>query len=122
MKRVFLIVLLSVLCYAEHLTAGDAAAQIMLQHKKGGPRSEVPAIMPEAFIDYFERVIIIDGGDDVSFYDVEITSAFFGYYELATQVNGTYDTFDVSSLPAGTHVITLTSPLGDVYEGTFTTY
>ncbi len=31
-------------------------------------------------------------------------------------------TFDVSSLAAGSHIITITSPLGDVYEGTFTTY
>ena len=102
---------------------GTAAAQINLQHKKlGGPRADDPVVEPEAFIDYFEHVIIIDGGDDVSYYEVEITSAINGYYELYTLVNGTYDTFDVSSLAAGSHIITITSPLGDVYEGTFTTY
>ncbi len=102
---------------------GTTAAQINLQHKKhGGPRADDPVVEPEAFIDYFEHVIIIDGGDDVSYYEVEITSAINGYYELFTLVNGTYDTFDVSSLSAGSHTISITSPFGDVYEGTFTTF
>ncbi len=102
---------------------GTTAAQINLQHKKhGGPRADDPVVEPEAFIDYFEHVIIIDGGDDVSYYEVEITSAINGYYELFTLVNGTYDTFDVSSLSAGSHAISITSPFGEVYEGTFTTY
>ena len=114
MKRIFLILLFVISIYGNMAADGTAAAQINLQHKKlGGPRADDPVVEPEAFIDYFEHVIIIDGGDDVSYYEVEITSAINGYYEL---------TFDVSSLAAGSHIITITSPLGDVYEGTFTTY
>ena len=123
MKRIFLILLFVISIYGNMAADGTAAAQINLQHTKhGGPRADNPVVEPEAFINYFEHVIIIDGGDDVSYYEVEITSAINGYYELYTLVNGTYDTFDVSSLAAGSHIITITSPLGDVYEGTFTTY
>lgn len=123
MKRILLFLLLTISIYGNMAADGTTAAQINLQHKKhGGPRADDPAVEPEAFIDYFEHVIIIDGGDDVSYYEVEITSAINGYYELFTLVNGTYDTFDVSSLSAGSHTISITSPFGDVYEGTFTTY
>ena len=78
--------------------------------------------MPRVYYDNDTHEIIIDGGGEVSYYEVEITSAINGYYELYTLVNGTYDTFDVSSLSAGSHVITITSPLGNNFEGTFTTY
>lgn len=123
MKRILLFLLLTISIYGNMAADGTTAAQINLQHKKhGGPRADDPVVEPEAFIDYFEHVIIIDGGDDVSYYEVEITSAINGYYELFTLVNGTYDTFDVSSLSAGSHTISITSPFGDVYEGTFTTY
>ena len=123
MKRLILILFFAVSIYGNLSADGTAAAQINLQHKKHGvPRADDPILQPEAFIDYFEQVIIIDGGDDVSYYEVEIPSAINGYYELYTLVNGTYDTFDVSSLSAGSHIITITSPFGDVYEGTFCTY
>ncbi|MBR3451983.1 MAG: hypothetical protein IKH25_03815 [Muribaculaceae bacterium] len=123
MKRILLFLLLTISIYGNMAADGTTAAQINLQHKKhGGPRADDPVVEPEAFIDYFEHVIIIDGGDDVSYYEVEITSTINGYYELFTLVNGTYDTFDVSSLSAGSHTISITSPFGDVYEGTFTTY
>ena len=49
--------------------------------------------------------IIIDGGGVVSYYDVEISSATTNTVEMSTQVSGTYDTFDISSLPTGSHVI-----------------
>ena len=66
--------------------------------------------------------IIIDGGGAVSYYDVEITSATTNAVEISTQVDGTYDTFSVSSLTPGQHVITIESPSGNIYEGTFTKY
>lgn len=66
--------------------------------------------------------IIIDGGGVVSYYDVEISSPVTNTVEMTTQVNGTYDTFDISSLPTGSHVITIESPSGNIYEGTFTKY
>ena len=49
--------------------------------------------------------IIIDGGGVVSYYDVEISSPVTNTVEMSTHVSGTYDTFDISSLPAGAHVI-----------------
>lgn len=63
MKRLFLILFFTVSIYGNLAADGTAAAQINLQHKKHGvPRGDVPVIDPEAFIDYFEQVIIIDGG------------------------------------------------------------
>ena len=62
MKRIFLILLFVISIYGNMAADGTAAAQINLQHKKlGGPRADDPVVEPEAFIDYFEHVIIIDG-------------------------------------------------------------
>ena len=78
--------------------------------------------MPHVFYDTDTQEIILYGTGYVSYYDVEISSASTGSVEISTVVNGTYDTIDVSSLPTGTHVITIESPTGNIYEGTFTTY
>ena len=80
--------------------------------------------MPLAYYFYDNKTqdIIIDGGGVVSYYDVEISSPVTNTVEMATQVNGTYDSFDISSLAAGPHVITIESPSGNIYEGTFTKY
>ena len=80
--------------------------------------------MPDAFYNHDVKTqeIIIDGGGAVSYYDVEISSPVTNMVELSTQVDGTYDTFDISSLATGSHVITIESPSGNTYEGTFTTY
>ena len=76
--------------------------------------------MPEAYYCYDIKTqeITIDGGGVVSYYDVEISSPVTNTVEIITQVDGTYDTFSISSLPTGTHVITITSPSGNVFEGT----
>ena len=80
--------------------------------------------MPAVFYDHDEKTqeIIIDGGGAVTYYDVEISSPVTNAVEISTQVDGTYDTFDISSLTPGSHVITVESPSGNIYEGTFTTY
>ena len=80
--------------------------------------------MPAVFYDHDENTqeIIIDGGGAVTYYDVEISSPVTNTVEISTQVNGTYDTFDISSLSPGLHVITIESPSGNIYEGTFTSY
>ena len=80
--------------------------------------------IPEAYYDDNPKnpEIIIIGGGAVSYYDVVITSAATNAVEISTQVNGTYDTFSVSSLTPGTHVITIESASGNTYEGTFTIY
>ena len=80
--------------------------------------------MPEAYYEYNIKTqeITIDGNGSVSYYDVEISSPVTNTVEISTQVDGTYDTLSISSLPTGTHVITITSPSGNVFEGTFTIY
>lgn len=104
--------------FAEHDTRSIVLSQ------KGGPRSGFPlcADMPQAFYDVKAQEIIIDGGGAVNFYDVEISSPVTNNVEISTTVNGTYDTFDISSLSTGSHVITIESPSGHIFEGTFTTY
>ena len=123
MKRTlsfFLLFLFSV-----QLFAGNNEIAIVL-NGKGGHRSDLPLCfdMPLAFYVYGPKTqdIIIDGNGVVSYYDVEISSPVTNTVEMTTQVNGTYDSFDISSLAAGSHVITIESPSGNIYEGTFTTY
>ena len=94
---------------------------INLSHThQGGPRDGYPMYddMPQAFHNFKSHEIIIDGGGAVSYYDVEISTPGTNTVEISTQVDGTYDTFSISSLPAGPHVITITSPSGNVFEGT----
>ena len=90
---------------------------------KGGPRDGLPVYpdMPLAYYCYDDKTqwILIDGGGAVSYYDVEISTPVTNTVEIVTQVDGTYDTFDITSLPAGSHVITIESPSGNIYEGTF---
>ena len=109
------------------LADDNTAIPINLEHThKGGPRSGSPIYfdMPMAYYYHSPKIqeIIIDGGGAVSYYDVEISSPVTNYVEISTTVSGTYDTFNISSLSAGTHVITIESPSGNTFEGTFTTY
>ena len=97
---------------------------INLEHKhQGGPRDGLPIYfdIPVAYYCYDDKSqwILIDGGGAVSYYDVEISVPVTNYVEISTQVDGTYDTFDISSLSPGSHVITIESPSGNIYEGTF---
>ena len=112
-----------------YVSAFATPTRIILRDKGTGAvidRNGLPLYfdIPAAYYDDNPKnpEIIIDGGGAVSYYDVEITSATTNAVEISTQVNGTYDTFSVSSLPAGTHVITIESPSGNTYEGSFTTY
>lgn len=106
------------------ISYADPDEIVLVQDDPIKNRSELPVSIdqPRAFYDNDTHEIIIDGGGAVSYYEVEITSAINGYYELYTLVSGTYDTFDVLLLSTGSHIITITSPFGDVYEGTFCTY
>jgi hypothetical protein len=102
-------------------------SEIVLRPKGQIPNREGQPLnydMPLAYYYYDVKTqdIIIDGNGVVSYYDVEISSPVTNTVELSTQVDGTYDTFDISSLAAGPHVITIVSPSGNIYEGTFTTY
>ena len=121
MKKTSLFVLM--LLFSLQLFADNSQQVIILSHK-GGPRSGIQMYedMPAAYYYYDAKSqwIIIDGDGVVNYYDVEISSPTTGTVELSTQVDGTFDTFSISSLPTGTHVITITSPSGNVFEGTFT--
>ena len=77
--------------------------------------------MPDAYYNYCIKTqeILIDGHGVVNYYDVEITSPVTNAVEISTQVDGSYDTIDISSLAPGLHVITIESPSGNIYEGTF---
>ena len=79
--------------------------------------------MPAVFYDHDEKTqeIIIDGLGFVNYYDVEIATAASYVTVLTTQVNGSYDTIDISSLPQGHYIITIESPLGNTFEGYFDT-
>ena len=82
----------------------------------------VPADQPDVYFDTVNQEIIIDGGGEVTYYDVEIASVSTWTVVISTQVNGYYDTIDVSSLPTGEYCITIDSPTGNSFEGFFDTY
>ena len=100
----------------------DNNQEVIILSRKGGPRDGVQMYydMPAAFYCYDAKSqwIVIDVDGVVNYYDVEISSPVTNTVEISTQVDGTYDTFSISSLPTGTHVITITSPSGNVFEGT----
>ena len=80
-----------------------------------------PADQPDVYYDATDQVIIIDGpGSEASYYDVDIVSMSTFDVMLSTQVNGTYDTIDVSSLPDDNYKIVITSSNFNEYEGYFT--
>lgn len=123
MKRI--IVLLTLVTVIQILAFG--ATERIILRDKGLQDNRDPALtfdMPLAYYFYDNKTqdIIIDGNGAVSYYDVEISSPVTNTVELTTQVNGTYDSFDISSLSTGPHVITIESPSGNIYEGTFTKY
>lgn len=75
--------------------------------------------MPDVYYDNVNQTIIIDGGGEVTYYDVEIAPVTSSVQVITTQVSGYYDTIDVSSLPATEYVITIYSPENNTYEGFF---
>lgn len=121
MRTIFVLLLL-IFCNAYAVAEQDP----VIVHNGGAvgdrPIDPTNVDMPHVFYDNETQEIILYGAGVVSYYDVEISSASSGYVEISTVVNGTYDTIDVSSLPTGTHVITIESPTGNIYEGTFSTY
>ena len=123
MKRLFSI-LFCFSCVLISFADDDSKAPINLQHNSPGNHSDipVPADEPDVYYDSETQEIIIDGRGFVSYYDVEITSMSTSATVLTTQVGGSYDTIDISSLPADDYLITIDTPLGNTYEGYFDTY
>ena len=103
-------------------TRDQVTCHINIRHKPhGGTHLDqpIPADQPEVYYNVENQFIIIDGGGEVNYYDVEIESMTTWFTVISTQVNGTYDTIDVSSLTPGEYMITITSPTGHEFEGFF---
>ena len=109
MKKTFLTLLFVTLCC--NVVKADFRP-IVIQN--GGAVNDhiehyIPFDQPDVYYDDVAQAIIIDG-DEVSYYDVEIASTSNWTVYVSTQVLGTYDTIDVSSLPQGEYCITIYSP------------
>ena len=81
-----------------------------------------PADQPNVYYDSYNQLIIIDGFGEVSYYDVEISPVVSSIPVITAQVDGEYDTIDVSTLGTGSYDITIYSPTGNIFEGTFYIY
>ena len=103
------------------LADNEQEAAINLQHKRPNDHIEhfVPFDQPDVFYNHFYQTIIIVGDGAVDYYDVEIAPVSTFVPEISTQVNGFYDTIDVSSLSATEYYITISSPTGNEFEGFF---
>ena len=97
---------------------------VVILKEKGGLHFNfpVPYVQPDVYYDDDNQEIIIVGTGNLTYYDVEIESLTTWYVWISTQVNGTYDTIDVSSLPSDDYVITIDTSVGISYEGDFTVY
>lgn len=103
-------------------TRDQVTCHINIRHKPhGGTHLDqpIPFDQPNVYLDTSNAAIIIDGGGEVTYYDVEIESMTTWLTVISTQVNGMYDTIDISSLTPGEYMITITSPTGHEFEGFF---
>ena len=119
MKRITLLIIVFTF---SHLFSLGAPDEIVLRNT--GPQDDhiehfVFADQPDVYYDNVYQTIIIDGGGEVTYYDVEIASVTTTLTVISTQVNGYYDTIDISSLPQDEYVITIYSPEDHTYEGFF---
>ncbi|MBR5170496.1 MAG: hypothetical protein IKW85_08000 [Muribaculaceae bacterium] len=80
----------------------------------------LPADAPEVNYDSDEMEIIIEADGFASYYNVDIFTMVGTTPILWAVVNGTYDTVDVSSLPADDYRIVIHSSNNNVFEGFFT--
>ena len=100
----------------------DEANQIRIEQvPTGGTHFDfpVPAVQPDVYYDDVDQEIIIVGTGNASYYNVLIESVNDWDVTLSTQVNGYYDTIDISSLPADEYCITITTQWNDTFEGYF---
>lgn len=103
------------------LLYADSVENAIILNHKGGIHSNIPAPAdePDAFYNTNTQTVIIDGDGYVNYYNVEITPVTTWIVAISTQVNGYYDTIDVSSLSDGVYCITIYSPTGNIFEGFF---
>lgn len=124
MKKTILFCLMITISVFGLYADGYPNASINLEHRHTNHNHNyiVPVDMPDVYYDNVNHTIIIDGGGEVSHYDVEIAPVSTFVPVISTQVNGFYDTIDVSSLSATEYVITIYSPEGNIFDGYFDTY
>ena len=79
----------------------------------------VPVVEPEVYYDDDNQEIIIVGTGNASYYNVVIESVTDWNVSISTQVNGYYDTIDISSLPADEYSISITTQWNDTFVGYF---
>ena len=123
--RLFFISFFVLLAFVVNASVRDSGEQINIcniGHHGNHNNLPVPADQPDVYYNSTTQQIIIDGTGYVSYYDVEICSAVTWDVVISTQVNGSYDTIDISSLATGEYCITIESPAGNTYEGFFDTY
>ncbi len=117
------IILLFMLIAVGAVYAFDAPIQIRKKGQQGTHYNiPVPAEQPDVYYNNVAQTIIIDGTGEVEYYDVEIISLTTLDTVISTQVNGSYDTIDISALPDGEYGITIDAPTGNTFEGFFSTY
>ncbi len=118
-KYIFLLVLFSVplISFADR----DGNENIYIQKKGNGGHLEhyQMADMPDVYYDSEAGEIIIEAEGISLYYLVQIVSNSTNQTVISTQVDGYGDTIDVSSLPASSYTIVITSQYLNEYEGTF---
>ena len=120
--RHFISILL-LLLFSMQLNADNEHVVIMTP--KGGIHSGIPFVpvdMPSVYYDVVTQEIIINGNGYSAYYDVDIISESTLLTVLSANVDGDYDTIDVSSLPDDNYTIVITSSNNNEYTGQFTNY
>lgn len=118
MKKVILILIIALVSVSSYALRRDVIIN------NGGHQHDhynvpIPADQPDVYHDTDTQEIIVDGDGTAAYYDVEIASVATWNNIIITQVNGAYDTIDVSSLSAGEYCITIYSPTGNDFVGFF---
>ena len=120
MKRLIIFVLFIVVATSLCLQAGRRPIVV---HSGGAANGHydfpAPAVQPEVYYDDVAQEIIIVGTGNATYYNVVIESVNDWDVSLSTQVNGSYDTIDISSLPADEYCITITTAWNDTFVGYF---
>ena len=121
MKKIYLLFIIVTTIFVTMRADDGSMAAINLGHQGQDDHLDQPILFdqPDVYLDTSDAMIIIDGGGEVNYYDVEIESMTTWLTVISTQVNGMYDTIDISSLTPGEYMITITSPTGHEFEGFF---
>ncbi len=118
MKRINFL-LLSVLLSAHWFTA-SSEVQIVLSQPGDHIEHFTPADMPDVYYDDDNNEIIVVADGFSSYYDVLIIRNSTNQTMVSTQIDGYWDSIDISSLPSDSYIIVITSEFNNVFEGQFT--